>query len=261
MEVSRINCGVPFKAQVESQSPLVSGNWAYLSDNGTAQDNFAPQKKKSGFWKKALIAAAAVVAVGIALAQTRKLSSIDAVMKKGSFKELQGFGEKVKYVIGKGGDYANKAYDCTIGKLLGMFKGKGADGVKPDAPKPDTPKPSRKPRPARGKKNGTATTGGKKNNIAPAGNKTNNAAPAGGKKNTTATAGNKKNNAAPAGGKKNNTAPAGNKTNNAAPAGGKKNTIAPVGGKKPSAKPTAKQSAKIAEEMRNDKKAAKELGL
>ncbi len=151
MEVTGINCGVPFKAQVESQSPLVSGNWAYLSNQGTSADSFAPQKKKSGFWKKALIAAAAVVAVGIALAQTRKLSSIDAVMKKGSFKEVQGFGDKVKYVIGKGGDYAKSAYDCTLGKLFGLFKKKGAEAPKSDTPAPKKPKTNKKPPKAPGK--------------------------------------------------------------------------------------------------------------
>lgn len=129
MEVTRINCGLPaFKAlNVNSTSPLVSGNWQYTTAPNDNSGNTAKPKKKSSFLKKALITAAVALVAAFALAKARGMESINAVMEKGSFKELTSFGDKVKYVIGKAGDGVIYAYKNTIGRLLGH----GANEPKP----------------------------------------------------------------------------------------------------------------------------------
>ena len=120
MNVSGIG-SVPFRAQVDSPSPLVSGNWAYLV-KPEAQQNVPQQKSGGGFWKKALLWTAAVAAVAGALVYAKNTESVKTVLDKaGSFKAAETIADKCKYIIGKGGQYVQSAWDATGGKLVGMI--------------------------------------------------------------------------------------------------------------------------------------------
>ena len=124
MRVSSVNQGLPFKAQVNSASPLVSGDWAFL-EVPDAKKDVTPEKKESHWFRNSIITIAALALIGYGLIKGRNSEAIDKVMKSG-YENLTSFGEKFKYGIGKLGDYAKTAYDCTIGKLVSRFASKAS---------------------------------------------------------------------------------------------------------------------------------------
>ena len=123
MQISSVNSmnGLPFKAQVESTSPLVSGNWSYLQ-KPEVQTQQAPQKKSS-FMKKLLYTIGAVAVIGAALVGLRNTNAIKTVMSNtNSLAEAETLGQKAKYIVGKGGDWAKAAYDYAATRITNIFK-------------------------------------------------------------------------------------------------------------------------------------------
>lgn len=137
------NCGLPFKASVESSSSLVGGDWGYLSAPEAKKDEFTPsstEKKKSSIWKPILITVAslAVIATGLATARC-KISGMDDLVKK-NFSDVEGFGQKCKWVMGKAGQGVIDGYNATLGKLFGKIGEKAEKSTQtPPPPVPDKP--------------------------------------------------------------------------------------------------------------------------
>ena len=123
MRVASVNQGLPFKAKVESSSPLVSGNWAYLENNNKTETPAAAPEKKSHWLRNTIITALAVAAIGYGLIKGRQSESISRVMNAG-YENLTTKMDKFKYGIGKLGDYAGAIYNKTIGKVVNYIKGK-----------------------------------------------------------------------------------------------------------------------------------------
>lgn len=109
-----------FKARVESPSPLVGGDWQYITDK-SAQNNAIKPKKKGSLLKKVLIAVGALAVATAAFVGIRKLDAIKTVMEKGGFAQLETLGDKAKWVIGKIGDGANWLKGMTWDKVAKLF--------------------------------------------------------------------------------------------------------------------------------------------
>ena len=123
MRVSAVKQGLPFKAKVESSSPLVSGNWAYLENNNKTEAPTTTPQKKSHWLRNTIITALAVAAIGYGLIKGRQSESISRVMNAG-YENLTTKMDKFKYGIGKLGDYAGAIYNKTIGKVVKYVQSK-----------------------------------------------------------------------------------------------------------------------------------------
>lgn len=124
MRVSSVKQGLPFKAKVESSSPLVSGNWPYLENgNKTETPTTTAPGKKSHWLRNTIITALAIGAIGYGLIKGRKSDAISKIMDKG-YENLTTKMDKFKYGIGKLGDYAGAIYNKTIGKVVNYIKSK-----------------------------------------------------------------------------------------------------------------------------------------
>ena len=113
------DCGLPFRAGVESQNPLVSGDWPYLAPPSQPKDKFeSSNNKKSGGWKPIACTVAWLLAAAAVLGFARgKWGGMNELMPK-KFGDVEGFGQKCKWIIGKMGDGSIKAYNSTLGKLF-----------------------------------------------------------------------------------------------------------------------------------------------
>ena len=124
MQVSSVNQGLPFKAaQVKSSSPLVSGDWLYLENGNKGGKTDTPAKKKSHWLRNTLIAAAAIALVSYGLIKGRQSEAISRVMDAG-YENLTSKTDKLKYCVGKLGDWVGAAYNKTIGKVVNFVKDK-----------------------------------------------------------------------------------------------------------------------------------------
>ena len=123
MRVASVNQGLPFKAKVESSSPLVSGNWPYLENGNKTETPAATTGKKSHWLRNTIITALAIGVIGYGLIKGRQSDSISRVMNAG-YENLTSKMDKFKYGIGKLGDYAGIAYEKTIGKVVNYIKAK-----------------------------------------------------------------------------------------------------------------------------------------
>ena len=113
------NCGLPFKASVESQNSLVGGEWPYLAPPNQESDKFVPNdNKKSGALKSITKTIAGLLVAAVALGLARgKWGGMNELMPK-KMGDVEGFGQKCKWIIGKAGDCSIKAYNSTLGKLF-----------------------------------------------------------------------------------------------------------------------------------------------
>ena len=123
MRVASVYQGLPFKAKVESTSPLVSGDWAYLENSNKTETKTAVPEKKSHWLRNTIITALAIAAIGYGLIKGRQSESISRVMNAG-YENLTSKMDKFKYGIGKLGDYAGIAYEKTIGKIVNYVRSK-----------------------------------------------------------------------------------------------------------------------------------------
>ncbi len=118
MRISSISNTTNFRAKIDSQNPLVSGNWDYLENpNKPAQVQNEP--KKGSFWSKAFWTVVVLGAIAGAFAWGKGTKAVKDVMASGNtFKDLTGIGNKAKYIVGVAGDYVQKGGNNSVGKLV-----------------------------------------------------------------------------------------------------------------------------------------------
>ena len=141
MQVSSVNSAAFRAAKVDSPSPLVSGDWKFVTDK-TTQTPEQP-KEESHWFRKTLYWIAGIAIATAALVGIRNTKAIKNVMDAGSFSAQKGLGKKFLYGVGKLGDYANWLKSKTWDKVAKLFK-----KAKTDAPTPSTaPTPTLTPKP------------------------------------------------------------------------------------------------------------------
>lgn len=115
MQINGINSAIPFKAQVESTSPLVSGNWAFLQEPQSTQN---PQntptvnKPKSHWFRNTVLTLVAIAAIGGALIYGKNTDAVKKAIEAG---DAATFGQKILKGIGKAGDWAQAAFNGIKG--------------------------------------------------------------------------------------------------------------------------------------------------
>ena len=124
MQISAIRANA-FKARVESPSPLVSGDWQFITED-SGKNSQAEPKKESKWLRNSLIGAAAVAVVAIALALLGKTDKISGILNtEGGFKSVNGLGNKVLYGIGKAGQWVSTQW----GKVVNLFSTKAVEAA------------------------------------------------------------------------------------------------------------------------------------
>lgn len=117
MNQLKVNYGMPFKAQVQSQNPLISGDWKFIGGpNNSVPTAPQPQKPKKSKLVPILLTVAALGLTAFGLSKARGTESIKKVVE-GGWENAKGILDKVKFCIGKLGDYVNIAWNKTIGRL------------------------------------------------------------------------------------------------------------------------------------------------
>ena len=119
MQVSAVNSAAFRAAKVESPSPLVSGDWQFISDKPSK----ATTPKKESHWLRNTIFWIAGIAVATAaFVKLRNTKSIQAVMDSNvGFKGQEGIGKKALWCLGKVGDGAYWLKGKTWDKIAGIF--------------------------------------------------------------------------------------------------------------------------------------------
>lgn len=134
MQVSSINQNMAFRAKVDSPSPLVSGEWAFITDK-PSQTSEAP-KKKSHWLRNTLITIGAIAVATAAFVGLRNTEAIKKVMETGGFKAQEGIGKKALWCLGKVGDGAVWLKNATWGNVV-----KGWNKLFKKAPAAEVPVP------------------------------------------------------------------------------------------------------------------------
>ena len=128
MQVSSVNSVAFRAAKVESPSPLVSGEWRFVSDK-TDSPAAAIPKKESHWFRNTLLWIVGIAAATAALVGLRKTNAINKVMEAGGFKAQEGIGKKCLYCVGKLGDAAKWLKGKTWDKVAKLFKPKGGANI------------------------------------------------------------------------------------------------------------------------------------
>ena len=133
MQVTSVGANPAFKARVESPSPLVNGDWKFITNT---PENAQPVQKKESHWlRNTIITIAAIAALTGIFIGVRNTEAVKRVMNSNlGFGSQEGFGNKALWVLGKIGDGAKWLKDVTWGNIAKLWK-----KAPTEAPKPSTP--------------------------------------------------------------------------------------------------------------------------
>lgn len=116
MQVQKTCAGLPFKAQVESSNPLISGDWRYLHEPSSNQNQTVPQKE-SHWFRNTILTLAVLGLAAWGLIKGKNSEAVQNIINK----EATTVKDKVLKFLGGSVNKLGGWAEAGWSKLTGLF--------------------------------------------------------------------------------------------------------------------------------------------